>query len=317
MRVFDIVAEEITNEAPMGALSKFGNTVAAKFGSGKATGKLETGQIANQLRKEFGVYLGKTGQDATPDVAIAFLNSKGYPTNKAKSISSAPTPAATNTPTGKPVVPASATQTPAAPAQVPAGMKQSTNPINKNPVKNPAAISAPTAKPSATPAVNYDTPTWQRKGMQPPAMQPASAAPTQAAPTQAPAAQPAAAPRTKFQPKPAQFGKKVVKNSVDVDGNMLSEDIIDNMFLAAAQEAQMAGIGQQAAPASAPQGQPAQTQPTGSFASSVKAAASGNPQFAQAPTSKQPQGMSFDEILAAAKALPPNQQQRLVQQLSS
>lgn len=313
MRVFDIVAEEITNEAPMGALSKIGNTVAAKFGSGKATGKLETGQIANQLRKEFDVYLGKTGQQATPDAALAFLKSKGYPTNKAKSISSAPTPAATNTPTGKPVVPASATQTPGAtPAQPAARMKQSTNPINKNPVKNPAAIST---KPSATPAVDYDTPTWQRKGMQPPAMQPVTGAPASTAtkpaatPTQA-----VPAPRTKFQPKPTQFGKKVVKNSVDLEGNMLSEDIIDNMFLAAAQEAQMSGAVQQTTPA--PQGQAAQPQqPAGSFASSFKAAASGNPQAAQSAAPAQ--GMSFDEILAAAKALPPQQQQQLVQQLSS
>ena len=98
MRVFDIVAEEITNEAPMGTLSKLGNTVASKFGSGKASGRLETGQIANQLRKEFDVYLGKTGQDATPDSAIAFLKTKGYPTAKAQAVSSAPTPAATNTP---------------------------------------------------------------------------------------------------------------------------------------------------------------------------------------------------------------------------
>ena len=108
----------------------------------------------------------------------------------------------------------------------------------------------------------------------------------------------------------------MVKNSVDAEGNVLSEDIIDNMFLAAAQEAQMtsqAGTSQQSTPAQ----QPAPTQ-SGSFSSAFKSGLSGqSAPAAQGATVQSAPAMSFDEILAAAKSLPPQQQRQLVQQLKS
>ena len=73
-------------EAPMGFLKTMGNKVASTFGSGKATGRLETGKEANQLKKDFDVYLGKTGQQATGDLVIQFLKQKGYPTKSAEGL---------------------------------------------------------------------------------------------------------------------------------------------------------------------------------------------------------------------------------------
>lgn len=82
MKINDLVIKQI-NEAPMGALKNIGNRAAAAFGSGKAQGRLETGQIANQLKKEFDQYLGKTGQEATGEMVLQFLKSKKIPTASA------------------------------------------------------------------------------------------------------------------------------------------------------------------------------------------------------------------------------------------
>lgn len=79
MKINDLVTKQLT-EAPMGALKNIGNRAAAAFGSGKAQGRLETGQLANQLKKEFDQYLGKTGQEATGEIVLQFLKSKGIPT---------------------------------------------------------------------------------------------------------------------------------------------------------------------------------------------------------------------------------------------
>jgi hypothetical protein len=82
MKITDLVEKQLT-EAPMGALKNIGNRAAAAFGSGKAQGRLETGQAANQLKKEFDQYLGKTGQEATGEMVLQFLKSKGIPTSGA------------------------------------------------------------------------------------------------------------------------------------------------------------------------------------------------------------------------------------------
>ena len=68
----------------MGFLKSMGNKVASAFGSGQAQGRLETGKIANQLKKDFDVYLGKSGDQPTAGMVIAFLKSKGYPTTSAE-----------------------------------------------------------------------------------------------------------------------------------------------------------------------------------------------------------------------------------------
>jgi hypothetical protein len=85
MRINDLLIEQRIDEKPMGALSGIGNKIAAKFGSGQATGRLETGNIANQLRKEFDVYIGKTGQEMDADSISQFLQSKGLPTDAVNS----------------------------------------------------------------------------------------------------------------------------------------------------------------------------------------------------------------------------------------
>ena len=86
MKITDLLVEnkKQVDEAPMGFLKTMGNKVAGAFGSGQAKGRLETGNIANQLKKEFDVYLGKTGDQPTGDMVVAFLKSKGYPTQGAE-----------------------------------------------------------------------------------------------------------------------------------------------------------------------------------------------------------------------------------------
>ena len=86
MKITDLLVEnkKQVDEAPMGFLKTMGNKVAGAFGSGQAKGRLETGNIANQLKKEFDVYLGKTGDQPTGDLVLSFLKSKGYPTQGAE-----------------------------------------------------------------------------------------------------------------------------------------------------------------------------------------------------------------------------------------
>jgi hypothetical protein len=89
MKLYELLTEskkQPIDEAPMGMLNTLGNKAMAKFGSGRATGKLSTGTLANQLHKEFQTYLGKTGREATKDAVMGFLSSKGYPTQGAATI---------------------------------------------------------------------------------------------------------------------------------------------------------------------------------------------------------------------------------------
>jgi hypothetical protein len=102
MKLHELLTEgkKQVDEAPMGTLSGLANKAMSKMGSDRATGKLSTGATANQLNKEFQLYLGKTGREATKDAVMGFLSSKGYPTQGAatiinqalKSTGSAPAP---------------------------------------------------------------------------------------------------------------------------------------------------------------------------------------------------------------------------------
>jgi hypothetical protein len=83
MRIHDLLTENRLDEKPMGFLKTIGNKAMAAFGSGKAAGKLETGTMANQLRKEYDTYLGRSGEEATADNLLAFLKSKNLPTDGA------------------------------------------------------------------------------------------------------------------------------------------------------------------------------------------------------------------------------------------
>jgi len=88
MKLYEVLLEDKkkVQEAPMGMLNTLGNKAMAKMGSARATGKLSTGALANQLHKEFQIYLGKTGREATKDAVMGFLSSKGYPTQGAATI---------------------------------------------------------------------------------------------------------------------------------------------------------------------------------------------------------------------------------------
>jgi hypothetical protein len=85
MKVKDLIVENKIDEAPMGALKSFGLTSLSKV-SPTASGKLQTGTLANQLSADFKEYLGKTGLKAEPDVVLDFLRSKGMPTDAAEKI---------------------------------------------------------------------------------------------------------------------------------------------------------------------------------------------------------------------------------------
>lgn len=88
MKVKDLIVENKIDEAPMGALKTFGLQSLSGV-SPTASGKFQTGTMANQLSADFKEYLGKTGQTAEPDIVLAFLRSKGIPTDSAEKIISA------------------------------------------------------------------------------------------------------------------------------------------------------------------------------------------------------------------------------------
>ena len=77
--------EEVLDERPMGivkgGLQKLGaKLLPGSYGS-RMQGKVETGQQANQLYKEFNVFLGKKGFESTDDAIKAFLKQKGINVN--------------------------------------------------------------------------------------------------------------------------------------------------------------------------------------------------------------------------------------------
>ena len=87
MRLNEILVEtDRLDEKPMGFLSKMKDKALAKVGSGKAAGRLELGQEANLMKKEFMKFLGTQdkGQGATPEMVLNWLAKNGYPTDGAK-----------------------------------------------------------------------------------------------------------------------------------------------------------------------------------------------------------------------------------------
>ena len=167
MKITDLIVEQQLDEKPMGALSGIGNKIASKFGSGKAMGKLDTGKIANDLKKQFDVYLGKTGQQADAQVIIDFLSSMGLPTDAVNASSAAAT---TTTAPAKDMkstlgIGKNAGQPMATPNQ-----PKRVDPTLDPSAPMPAASNA--AEPAAGDTTDYDIPTFQRKGMAPPVTQP-------------------------------------------------------------------------------------------------------------------------------------------------
>lgn len=86
MKLYELLTESKAkkiDEAPMGMFKTLGNKAMAKMGNARAGGKVGTGSLANQLHKEFQHYLGSSGEDATKRSILAFLKSKKYPTQAA------------------------------------------------------------------------------------------------------------------------------------------------------------------------------------------------------------------------------------------
>ena len=87
MRLNEILVEtDRLDEKPMGFLKKMGNKALAKMGSAKAAGRLEAGDEANMMKKEFMKFLGTQdkGEGATPEMVLNWLAKNGYPTEGAK-----------------------------------------------------------------------------------------------------------------------------------------------------------------------------------------------------------------------------------------
>ena len=81
-----VLNESSVQEAPQGMLKRAGLGIMKKFGSAGAAGKLETGKIANQLKKAYQQHLGKTGRPSSAKELMAFLKNMGYPTQGVKKL---------------------------------------------------------------------------------------------------------------------------------------------------------------------------------------------------------------------------------------
>jgi hypothetical protein len=150
MKFSDIIVEtqkQQLTEKPMGFLKTMGNKVASTFGSGQAQGRLDTGKEANTLRKEFDVYLGKSGQNPTGDLVLQFLTQKGYPTNSAKNFISAAKPQAA--PAAEPAATPATTTPPAADQTKPAATPASTAPAQPTKDEIAARVKANVGKTAA------------------------------------------------------------------------------------------------------------------------------------------------------------------------
>lgn len=207
MKFNELLKENKTqvDEAPMGFLKSMGNRIASTFGSGKATGRLETGKEANQLKKDFDVFLGKTGQQATGDLIIQFLKQKGYPTKSASGLLGSELTANVKGKSAAPAAQQPATEPkPAAPGQP--SKDEIAKRVKANVGKSAAATKAsgfgqkPEPQQPAPGASAMAQFVKQQTGDNPITMKPA--------PQKAPAAQPAAAPAAK-PPVRAQGGGKV------------------------------------------------------------------------------------------------------------
>lgn len=106
---------QVDEAQPMGIFSRMGNKLATKVGgiapnfAAQATGKLQTGTLANQVMTQYKQFLGQIGEKPSKENVIEFLTSKGYPTTKAQAAL-----AALPEPTPAPVAPAANGTPPAA-----------------------------------------------------------------------------------------------------------------------------------------------------------------------------------------------------------
>lgn len=90
MKINQLLVEARLDEKPMGFLKTAGNKIMSKFGSGKATGRLKTGDLANKMHQEYEVYLGQTGEEPSSENILAFLKFKKYPTQNVSAYLASP-----------------------------------------------------------------------------------------------------------------------------------------------------------------------------------------------------------------------------------
>lgn len=149
MKINQLVTEnkQRLDEKPMGILSKAGNTIMSKLGSGKAAGKLQTGDIANKMHKEYDTYLGQSGEEPSAENILAFLKFKKYPTQNVAAYLASPD-AQDQAPAGPGEAPATAPK--AAPAEPVEPTLEPEAPAQA--ATEPAA--EPTAAPKAAPSFN-------------------------------------------------------------------------------------------------------------------------------------------------------------------
>jgi len=213
MKFSDIIIEtkkqQIT-EKPMGFLKTMGNKVASTFGSGQAQGRLDTGKEANALRKDFDIFLGKTGQNPTGDLVLQFLKQKGYPTKSAQNFISAGKPQ--SAPAAEPAT-ATPSSTPPADDQTKPAATSAASPTQPDKAAIAAKVKANVGKSAAAnkasnfgqpvekPAPNAGAAAFGQMAQQ---LTKPAAEPTTATPTTAPAAEPTTAPAA-----PTRTGGKV------------------------------------------------------------------------------------------------------------
>jgi hypothetical protein len=157
MKINQLVTEnkQRLDEKPMGILSKAGNTIMSKLGSGKASGKLQTGDIANKMHKEYDTYLGQTGEEASAESIIAFLKFKKYPTQNVAAYLASPD-AQDQAPAGPGEAPASAPT-----AAAPAANAAPAEPVE--PTMEPEAPAASAETPAAEPAAPKAAPSFNNQ----------------------------------------------------------------------------------------------------------------------------------------------------------
>ena len=138
---------EVDEAQPMGMLSRLGNKLASKVPfapnmRAQASGKLETGALANQTMTQYKRYLGQNGEKPSDESVLAFLKAKGFPTAKAQQVmATLPGFRKLTAPTGTQV--GTADQVPAArtAAQVPTGTPAPPNyTAPGTPIQNEGAV---------------------------------------------------------------------------------------------------------------------------------------------------------------------------------
>jgi len=224
MRINDLLTEQRLDEKPMGLLKTIGNKAAAAFGSGQAQGRLESGELANQLRKEYDIWLGKTGDPVGAESIKEFLKSQGLPTAAAeKAMGAPPKPGMLDKAAGavKDIAKAGvqgAKDATAEKPKTPAGQAD----VKKEPTLSPPATTTPAAKQPAADATaqpqTTDKPADTKPNFTQGNYKVTTNAPTGGIPTTG--MRPKLEPASKEEPKPAAATDDPAKKQADLKAQL-------------------------------------------------------------------------------------------------